>query len=66
MLRWQRRVPLDQVVDNLTSRSFFASLTPERREPLLAAERAALLAEFPDGLVVEPYVLDLTVAVTRS
>ncbi|MET8539136.1 methyltransferase domain-containing protein [Kitasatospora sp. NPDC004799] len=65
-LRWQRQVPVEQVVDNLTSRSFFASLPPERREPLLATERAALLAEFPDGQVVEPYVLDLTVAVKRS
>ncbi|MFG2903780.1 class I SAM-dependent methyltransferase [Kitasatospora sp. NPDC048286] len=64
-LRWQRRVSVEQVVDNLTSRSYFASLAPERREPLLAAERAALLAEFPDGQVVEPYVLDLTVAVAR-
>ncbi|MEU8920788.1 class I SAM-dependent methyltransferase [Kitasatospora sp. NPDC048545] len=63
-LGWQRQVPVEQVVDNLTSRSFFASLDPERREPLLAAERAALLAEFPDGQVVEPYVLDLTVATT--
>ncbi|MFJ6382883.1 class I SAM-dependent methyltransferase [Kitasatospora sp. NPDC092039] len=64
-LRWQRQVSVEQVVDNLTSRSFLASLTPERREPLLATERAALLAEFPDGRVVEPYVLDLTVAVKR-
>ncbi|MFE4976897.1 class I SAM-dependent methyltransferase [Kitasatospora sp. NPDC056651] len=63
VLRWQRRVPVEQVVDNLTSRSFFASLPPERREPLLATERAAMLAEFPDGQVVEQYVLDLTVAV---
>ncbi|MEV7182889.1 methyltransferase domain-containing protein [Kitasatospora sp. NPDC093102] len=65
-LRWQRQVPVDQVVDNLTSRSYFASLAPEQREPLLATERAALLAEFPDGQVVEPYVVDLTVAVKRG
>ncbi|MGA5818698.1 class I SAM-dependent methyltransferase [Kitasatospora sp. NPDC094028] len=65
-LSWQRQVPVEQVVDNLTSRSYFASLAPELREPLLAAERAALLAEFPDGQVVEPYVLDLTVAVTPA
>lgn len=63
---WQRTAPVEQVVDNLTSRSYFASLPPERREPLLAGERAALLAEFPDGQVVEPYVLDLTVAVTPA
>ncbi|MFE6051181.1 class I SAM-dependent methyltransferase [Kitasatospora sp. NPDC056446] len=63
-LDWQREIPVEQAVDNLTSRSFFAALAPERREPLIAVERAALLAEFPDGRVVEPYVVDLTVATT--
>ncbi|MFB7615362.1 class I SAM-dependent methyltransferase [Kitasatospora sp. NPDC056181] len=64
VLRWDRRVTVDHVITDLTSRSYLASLTPERREPLLAVEREALLAEFPDGWVVEPYVLDLTVART--
>ncbi|MER7750648.1 class I SAM-dependent methyltransferase [Kitasatospora sp. NPDC097643] len=66
VLRWERRVTVDQVIDNLTSRSFMASLAPEEREPLLAVEREALLADFPDGLVVEPYLLDLTVARTPA
>ncbi|MFC8720027.1 class I SAM-dependent methyltransferase [Kitasatospora sp. NPDC057198] len=60
-LRWERTVPVDQVIDDLTSRSYFAVLTPEQRAPVLAAERAALLAEFPDGQVVEPYLLDVFV-----
>ncbi|MED7953176.1 class I SAM-dependent methyltransferase [Streptomyces sp. BE303] len=63
-LRWERRVTVDHVITDLTSRSYLAALTPERRAPLLAVEREALLGEFPDGWVVEPYVLDLTVAVT--
>ncbi|MGW4804603.1 class I SAM-dependent methyltransferase [Kitasatospora sp. NPDC004272] len=61
-LRWERRIPVDRVIDDLTSRSYFAVLEPEQRAPVLAAERAALLAEFPDGQVVEPYLLDLFVA----
>ncbi|BAJ29194.1 MULTISPECIES: methyltransferase domain-containing protein [Kitasatospora] len=60
-LRWQRTIPVDQLVDDLTSRSYFAVLEPEQRAPVLAAEREALLAEFPDGLVVEPYQLDVFV-----
>ncbi|MFJ1793738.1 class I SAM-dependent methyltransferase [Kitasatospora griseola] len=61
-LRWERRVTVDQVITDLTSRSYVAVLDPERRAPILAAEREALLAEFPDGQLVEPYRLDLYVA----
>ncbi|MFJ4095536.1 class I SAM-dependent methyltransferase [Kitasatospora sp. NPDC089913] len=66
VLRWERRITVDHLITDLTSRSYLAVLTPEQRAPLLAVEREALLAEFPDGTVVEPYVLDLTVAVTPS
>ncbi|MFG3226449.1 class I SAM-dependent methyltransferase [Kitasatospora sp. NPDC048194] len=62
-LRWERRVTVDHVLTDLTSRSFMASLSPEERAPVLDAERAALTADFPDGLVDEPFLLDLTVAV---
>ncbi|MFB6888699.1 class I SAM-dependent methyltransferase [Kitasatospora sp. NPDC056327] len=65
-LHWERRVGVEHVITDLVSRSYLAALTPEKREPLLAVEREALLAEFPDGWVVEPYVLDLTVAITPS
>ncbi|MER7580030.1 methyltransferase domain-containing protein [Kitasatospora sp. NPDC097691] len=66
VLHWERRVTVDHVLTDLTSRSYLASLTPEERAPVLAAEREAMLTEFPDGVVVEPFALDLTVAVTPS
>ncbi|MGW4384060.1 methyltransferase domain-containing protein [Kitasatospora sp. NPDC004531] len=61
-VRWERRVTVDQVITDLTSRSYVAVLPPEQRAPILAVEREALLAEFPDGRLVEPYRLDLYVA----
>ncbi|KDN84936.1 class I SAM-dependent methyltransferase [Kitasatospora cheerisanensis] len=61
-LRWERRLTVDQLLTDLTSRSYMAVLEPERRAPILAAEREALLAEFPDGQVIEPYRLELFVA----
>ncbi|WP_457032624.1 class I SAM-dependent methyltransferase [Kitasatospora sp. P5_F3] len=60
-LRWERRISVDAMMDDLVSRSYFAVLTPEQRAPVLAVERASLLAEFPDGVVTEPYVLKLSV-----
>ncbi|MFJ8628771.1 class I SAM-dependent methyltransferase [Kitasatospora sp. NPDC093550] len=63
VLHWERRITVEHALTDLTSRSYLASIGPEERAPVLAAERAALLAEFPDGTVVEPYALDLTVAV---
>ncbi|MET8629423.1 methyltransferase domain-containing protein [Kitasatospora sp. NPDC004669] len=65
-LRWERRVTVEHVLTDLTSRSFLASLTPEERAPILAVEREALRADFPDDLVVEPFTLDLTVAVKQG
>ncbi|WP_371480906.1 class I SAM-dependent methyltransferase [Kitasatospora sp. NBC_00315] len=64
LLRWERRITVDHLITDLTSRSYLAVLPPERRAEVLAVEREALLAEFPDGLLTEPYVLRLTVAVT--
>ncbi|KQV18664.1 MULTISPECIES: class I SAM-dependent methyltransferase [unclassified Kitasatospora] len=61
VLLWERVITVDAVITDLRSRSYVAVLPPERREPLLEVERAELLAAFPDGLVTEPYVLDLTV-----
>ncbi|MDH6111183.1 SAM-dependent methyltransferase [Kitasatospora sp. MAP12-15] len=66
LLRWERRITVDDVITDLRSKSYFAVLDAERREPVLAAERQALLADFPDGWVTEPYDLDLTVAVKRG
>lgn len=62
VLRWEREVTVDQLIKDLTSRSYLASLDPVPRAAVLADERAALLAEFPDGRLTEPYVLSLTVA----
>ncbi|MEV7778250.1 methyltransferase domain-containing protein [Kitasatospora sp. NPDC088351] len=64
VLRWERRITVEGVITDLTSHSYIAALAPEEREPLLAVEREALLAEFPDGWVTESYLLDLTVAIT--
>ncbi|MGW2375060.1 MULTISPECIES: class I SAM-dependent methyltransferase [Kitasatospora] len=66
VLRWERRLTVEHLLTDLTSRSYLASLGPEERAPVLAAEREAVLAEFPDGVVVEPFVLDVTVAVKRG
>lgn len=62
VLSWTRTIPLDQALLDVGSRSYFAVMAPEARAAALADERAALLAEFPDGMLVEPYRLDLTVA----
>ncbi|MFD5463997.1 class I SAM-dependent methyltransferase [Kitasatospora sp. NPDC127059] len=66
VLRWERRITVEHLLTDLTSRSYLASLSPEERAPVLAAEREATLGEFPDGVVIEPYTLDLTVAVKPS
>lgn len=63
LLNWSRSIPLEQALDDLCSRSYLAVLSEPRREEVLAAERAALLAVFPDGVVREDYQLDLTVGV---
>ncbi|WP_406199873.1 methyltransferase domain-containing protein [Kitasatospora sp. NBC_01560] len=66
LLRWEREITVDLLIKDLTSRSYLASLDPGPRAALLADERAALLAEFPDGRLTEPYVLSLTVARTPA
>ncbi|PBC79120.1 methyltransferase family protein [Streptomyces sp. TLI_235] len=65
-LHWARQVTVDNHLADLGSRSYFAVLPPEQQAPVLAAERAALLAGHPDGRLTEPYVLDLFVARTRA
>ncbi|MHA6762310.1 class I SAM-dependent methyltransferase [Streptacidiphilus sp. PAMC 29251] len=61
VLHWSRRIPVDLSLADLGSRSYVAVLEPARRAEVLAAEREALLAVFPDGVVVEQFDLDLTV-----
>ncbi|MFB6888700.1 class I SAM-dependent methyltransferase [Kitasatospora sp. NPDC056327] len=64
VLRWERRVTVDHVIADLSSRSYVAALGAGRRREVLEGEREALRSAFPDGRVTEPYLLDLTVAVT--
>ncbi|WP_354641181.1 class I SAM-dependent methyltransferase [Kitasatospora camelliae] len=60
-LRWERRVTLEGHLADLSSRSYLAVLPSGQRERVLAAERSALAAVFPDGSLTEPYLLDLFV-----
>ncbi|WP_035847857.1 class I SAM-dependent methyltransferase [Kitasatospora azatica] len=66
VLRWERRITVEDVITDLRSKSYFAVAEPALRESVLAEERAALLEVFPDGEVTEPYSVDLTVAVKRD
>ncbi|MFE9426656.1 class I SAM-dependent methyltransferase [Kitasatospora sp. NPDC006697] len=63
-LRWERTITVEDVITDLRSKSYFAVAEPELRERVLAEDREWLLGLFPDGRVVEPYTVDLTVAVT--
>ncbi|MFB7665762.1 class I SAM-dependent methyltransferase [Kitasatospora sp. NPDC056138] len=65
-ISWQREVPVDTALADLRSKSFIAVLSAAERESVLAAERAALLAEFPAGTLPESFVARLTVGVTEG
>lgn len=60
-VRWERAISVRTALDNLRSRSYVAVLPEDVRERLLAEEQAALLARFPGGELVEPYVVHLAV-----
>ncbi|WP_052847114.1 class I SAM-dependent methyltransferase [Streptomyces avicenniae] len=59
---WQRTVPVEAHLANLASHSYLTVAGPATTAPLLAAERAAATAAFPDGQVTERYVVRLTLA----
>lgn len=59
-LRWTRRTDIDSHLRMLGSHSYVAVLG-ERAAPVLAEEREHLLRVFPDGVMAEPYRVDLTV-----
>jgi SAM-dependent methyltransferase len=65
-LRWERTITVDDVITDLRSKSYFAVAEPELRERVLADDREWLLGLFPDGRVVEPYTVELTVAVKQA
>ncbi|AQW49785.1 methyltransferase [Streptomyces hygroscopicus] len=45
----------------LGSHSYLAVMSAAEADAVLSAERAELLAQFPDGALVEPFVVDVTV-----
>jgi SAM-dependent methyltransferase len=61
---WSRRVAIDVHLANLNSKSYVAALGERGAARFLAAERAALAAEFPAGMVTEDYRTVLAVART--
>ncbi|MCF6523705.1 class I SAM-dependent methyltransferase [Streptomyces sp. JJ36] len=63
-LHWERPLTLEEHLAHLGSRSYFAAIGPDRALPVLEAERAELLALFPDGRLAEPYAVELVVAVS--
>lgn len=65
-IRWQRTVPLDTHLANITSRSAFLVLDPAATDAFRTAERTRLRAAFPDEAVPEAYVVDALVATTRK
>ncbi|MGE5291812.1 MAG: class I SAM-dependent methyltransferase [Micromonosporaceae bacterium] len=52
---WSRRLPVDVHLANLSSKSYVARLGADAAAAFLAAERAVLLARFPNGMVTEEY-----------
>ncbi|MEU6548682.1 methyltransferase domain-containing protein [Streptomyces sp. NPDC046915] len=61
-IRWQRRVPLDTHLANISSRSAILVLGQAANRAFLAEERRRLLEAFPAETVQEIYVVDLLVA----
>lgn len=62
LLPWSRRVPVDTHLAKLSTHSLFLVGAPGT-DAFLADERALLMGRFPDGMVEEHYVVDLSVAV---
>ncbi|MCP3756586.1 class I SAM-dependent methyltransferase [Streptomyces sp. TBY4] len=60
---WSRRIPLEAHLANLSSHSAFLMLGGAGTQAFLDAERERLRPLFPDGVVEEPYVVSVSVAV---
>lgn len=58
---WSRRITVDDRLRTLGTHSFLAVMGADA-EPVLRAEREELLARFPDGMLDERYITDVTVA----
>lgn len=62
-VRWSRHVSVDTHLANIGSHSMFLVRDARDTAAFFAEERDLLLAEFPDGVVEESYVVGLLVAV---
>ncbi|MFK8851024.1 class I SAM-dependent methyltransferase [Streptomyces sp. Ac-502] len=61
-IRWQRTVPLDTHLANISSRSAFLVLDQSTNRAFLTEERERLRKAFPEEVVEEIYVVDLLLA----
>ena len=62
-LAWSRRITVEDRIRALSSHSYLAVMEAEA-EPVLRGERAELDALFPDGVLDEPFLVNVTVALT--
>ncbi|MFI0775995.1 class I SAM-dependent methyltransferase [Streptomyces sp. NPDC021212] len=60
-VRWSRAITVEDKVRSLGSHSYLAVMGAGEAGAVLDAERAELLALFPDGTLTEPHVVDLVV-----
>lgn len=60
-ITWTRTLPLEDYLTWMRSKSYVAAIG-DREADFLAAERASLLAAFPERKVVEPFATELYVA----
>ncbi|MEU1805202.1 class I SAM-dependent methyltransferase [Streptomyces sp. NPDC019937] len=60
-VRWSRSITVEDRLRSLSSHSYLAVMDAGEAEAVLNAERADLLTLFPDGVLTEPYVVDLVV-----
>jgi SAM-dependent methyltransferase len=59
--RWTRTIGIDDYLTWHSSKSYVAAIG-ERLPEFLAAERASMLENFPDGVITEPFEVRLVVA----
>ena len=60
-VRWSRTLTVEDKLRDLGSHSYLAVMDAGEATAVLDAERAELLPLFPDGVLTEPFVVDLVV-----
>ncbi|KUL48216.1 methyltransferase [Streptomyces violaceusniger] len=65
-VRWSRTITVEDRLRTLGSHSYLAVMSAAEADAVLSSERVELLARFPDGVLVEPFVVDVTVALRGS